>query len=55
MIHEPYKEGKWYNIKERYFNYHLTDETVGDCLVREGKKFHVLITLGTNDEYRYYA
>ena len=28
-------------------------KTVGDCLAREGKEFHVLITLGTNDEYIY--
>ena len=35
--------------------YSLNEETVGDCLVREGKEFHVLIALGTNDEYKYCA
>ena len=54
MIHELYKEGKWYNINLKgYFNDRLNEKTVGDCLAREGKEFHVLITLETNDEYRY--
>ena len=45
MIHEPYKEGKWCSIVERYSNDRLNLETAGDCLVNEGKEFHVLITL----------
>ena len=40
-------------LKKRYFNDCLNEETVGDDLVREGKEFHVLIILRTNDEYKY--
>ena len=50
MIYEPYTKkeiGAVLRKRYKYFNDRLNEETVGDCLVREGKKFHILITLGT--------
>ncbi len=46
VIHEPFK--KKINCSDR-LNVELDEE----CLIGSGKVFHIVITLGTNDEYMY--